>query len=586
MSLPSRVAASLPVIIVGCSAFLLTHESFQPVAERIHVEGREASVAFALPAREPLFLEFELILSAPGERRATVAVSLNGTSVSEVRPAAFHRTEFGKVEIPVSAVREGENRLAFAVHGAEDASFDVNARVNNYYGIAPDFPRVFVVGDAAVWHRLDQRSAAVWGFRLALFLLGGWLVVEGLSRLSRRTTSGGQPGRWTGSLGLLAVLAYSLATPLHVWLSLEALAVVIAVPWMLGEGVRWLGAHRGIAWRVALTTAATLLLLEGSLRLVNAVSPIFIFYSDSFGRYRGQPGALHFDSVLNSRGFNDVERATARPAHVRQRVVAIGDSFAFGVVPRRDNYLALLERALAADGSVEVINLGVAGTEPRDYLAILVEEGLAYGPDVVVVGFYIGNDFEARARKPYEHSHVATLGNFLWTLGRSGRSVIVNGEPTSGAYDDGAAGMEEEAFRRILMGRAAIYVGDDGALAGPAARAAGYLREMRDLAAGAGAGFLVVLLPDETQVDDALQRDVARAWGVAREAIDFDRPTRAITEALGREGIQTLDLLPAFRREAARTRLYKPRDTHWNVAGNRLAAETMTPMIREMLERR
>lgn len=130
-----------------------------------------------------------------------------------------------------------------------------------------------------------------------------------------------------------------------------------------------------------------------------------------------------------------------------------------------------------------------------------------------------------------------------------------------------------------------MYVGGEAALSGAAGRAAGYLREMRDLATGAGAGFLVVLLPDETQVDDALQRDVARAWGVAREAIDFDRPTRAITEALGREGIQTLDLLPPFRREGARTRLYKPRDTHWNVEGNRLAAETMTPVIREMLGR-
>lgn len=586
MSLPSRVSASLPVILVAFSAFLLTNESFHPVAERIHVEGREADVDFALPAREPLFLEFELILSAPGERRATVAIDVNGASVSEVRPAAFHRTEFGKVEIPVAAVREGVNHLVFAVRGAADASFDINARVNNYYGIAPDFPRVFVVGDAAVWHRFGQRSAAAWGLRLAVFLLGAWLVVEGLGRVSRRTAAGRRPGRWTPSLALLAVFAYSLATPLHVWLSLEALAVLIVVPWGLGEGIQWMGAHRGIVWRIGATTAVTLLLLEVSLRVVNAVSPIFIFYTDSFGRYRGQPGAPHFDAVLNSRGFNDVERATARPAHVRHRVVAIGDSFAFGVVPRADNYLARLERALAADGSVEVINMGVAGTEPRDYLAILAEEGLAYGPDLVLVGFYIGNDFEARARKPYEHSFVATLGNFLWTLGRSGRRVVINGEPTSGAYDDDAPGMEEEAFRRIVMGRASIYVGDGTALGGAAARAAGYVREMRDLATAAGAGFLVVLLPDETQVDEALQRDVARAWGMRREEIDFERPTRVITEALAREGIPTLDLLPAFRREGARQRLYKPQDTHWNVEGNRLAATTMAPVIRELLGRR
>jgi hypothetical protein len=33
-----------------------------------------------------------------------------------------------------------------------------------------------------------------------------------------------------------------------------------------------------------------------------------------------------------------------------------------GVVPRRANYLTLLESELAADGSTEVVNMGVAGT--------------------------------------------------------------------------------------------------------------------------------------------------------------------------------------------------------------------------------
>lgn len=573
-------------MLLAVSASLLANESFIPVAERFHVEGREAGVDFTLVAREPLFLEFELILSAPGDERPTVTIGLNGTFVSEVRPVALHRTVPGKVELPVSAVRDGANRLAFDIRGGTESTFDINARVNNYYGIAPDFPRVFVVGDSAVTHRFAQRPLVAWALRFALFLLGAWSVVWVLERMSRGTASGWHVGRWSPSVALLAVLAYSMASPLHIWLSPEALAVLIVVPWLAGEAVLWMGTHRAAVGRVAAVTTVTLVLLEVSLRLVNAFSPIFIFYSDSFGRYRGQPGAPHFDARLNSRGFNDVEREVSRAARVRHRVVAIGDSFAFGVVPRANNYLALLERALATDGSVEVINMGVAGTEPRDYLAILVEEGLAFHPDLVVVGFYIGNDFEARARKPYEHSYVATLGHFLWTLGRAGRSVVVNRDATAGAYDDGAPSLEEEAFRRILMDRAAIYMGEDAALTGPAARAAGYLREMRDLSAGAGAEFLVVLLPDEVQVDVALQQDVARAWGVSRESIDLTRPTRVIAEALSREGIRVLDLLPAFAREAARTRLYKPRDTHWNIEGNRLAATTMAPAVRELLEGR
>ena len=129
-------------------------------------------------------------------------------------------------------------------------------------------------------------------------------------------------------------------------------------------------------------------LLEGALRAANAVSPSFIFYSDSFGRYRGKPGSPHHGTVLNSRGFNDVERSVSRPPHVRTRIVALGDSFAFGVVPYADNYLTLTERGLASDGSVEVINMGVSATDPRDYRAILVDEGLAYRPDLNARGCY------------------------------------------------------------------------------------------------------------------------------------------------------------------------------------------------------
>jgi hypothetical protein len=84
---------------------------------------------------------------------------------------------------------------------------------------------------------------------------------------------------------------------------------------------------------------------------------------------------------------------------------------------------------------------------------------------------------------------------------------------------------------------------------------------MRDLASRAGAGFLVTLLPDEAQVDEAARTEVTRAWGLAPEGLDVGRPTRAIAEALAAQGVEVLDLLPAFAEAGSHTRLYKPRDT-------------------------
>jgi hypothetical protein len=55
---------------------------------------------------------------------------------------------------------------------------------------------------------------------------------------------------------------------------------------------------------------------------------------------------------------------------------------------------------------------------------------------------------------------------------------------------------------------------------------------------------------------------------------------------LARAGLQTIDLLPAFEEAGRGVRLYKPRDTHWNLAGNRVAAEAILPVLRAWQERR
>ena len=92
---------------------------------------------------------------------------------------------------------------------------------------------------------------------------------------------------------LWIVLAYSLATPLHVWLSIEALAVAAARGWIAAVTARWIGLHRRLVLEVAAVLLMTCAALEVSLRLFHRVSPSFIFYSDPAGRYRGQPGAPH-----------------------------------------------------------------------------------------------------------------------------------------------------------------------------------------------------------------------------------------------------------------------------------------------------
>jgi hypothetical protein len=100
----------------------------------------------------------------------------------------------------------------------------------------------------------------------------------------------------------------------------------------------------------------------------------------------------------NAQGYRDRERAVAKPAGMR-RVVSLGDSFAWGAsVEYEDAYPARLERGLNRRRGEpwEVVNLALPGMNTVDQAARLASEGMAYGPDLVLLG-YVLNDSEDSA---------------------------------------------------------------------------------------------------------------------------------------------------------------------------------------------
>lgn len=118
----------------------------------------------------------------------------------------------------------------------------------------------------------------------------------------------------------------------------------------------------------------TFVLSELLLRVYHHVNPVFIFPDRSYNRFRGKPHADDYDFTLNSKGFKDREFSREKAAE-QLRILGIGDSFVFGVVPYQNNFLTLLEDELQKQGRpIEVINMGIPGTSPRDYLAVLVHE--------------------------------------------------------------------------------------------------------------------------------------------------------------------------------------------------------------------
>ena len=320
----------------------------------------------------------------------------------------------------------------------------------------------------------------------------------------------------------------------------------------------------------------TLMLTELAFRAVHHVRPSFIFSSDSYNRFRPPPNTQDYDFQLNSLGFKDLEPADPKQAY---RVVAIGDSFAYGVVPYAHNYLTVLDDLLDRQGKpVEVVNMGIPRLDVLDYRQLLFDEGLGLDPDFVLVGFFIGNDFHVRPRSGKRPvSYVAEFFRYVLTIWPKQNVGL---HPTE--YQDHQPTFSQGYFLKIREGQAQPYLAHNTLVERNLPNLVSVLKHMQETCEQQGIGMLVTLLPDELQVDQDLQRQVAAIIADGRP-VDWARPSLQIADALREAEIPVLDLLPAFVQRGKHLKLYKPRDTHWNIAGNRLAAELIQERLAETI---
>ncbi len=343
--------------------------------------------------------------------------------------------------------------------------------------------------------------------------------------------------------------------------------------------VRTLVANVGIALLSAALTG------EVVLRIYDWARPSPIFYKPSYDRFRPHPHARHYSFTLNSMGFKDVE--FHREKNDAYRVVALGDSFAFGVVPYGSGFVELVEDRLREHGRrIEILNFAIPGIGPWQYLEVLLDEALGYDPDGVLLCFYVGNDFQnirnpAPRRKMYEYSYLASLIYFVMVQ----RAALPDHLPIGrkaplGEYADEDPTHSIAQFLSIERQRAYIYRVGDRQFERDLGSTMDALLAVRRICRERGIDLLVVLLPAEIQVDPNLQTKVTATFEhSARVRWDFSAPSRALSAALAQAGVPRLDLYRAFAAAAKSQRLYKPLDTHWNLAGNRLAASVIYDFI-------
>lgn len=326
---------------------------------------------------------------------------------------------------------------------------------------------------------------------------------------------------------------------------------------------------------LALMALAMALTGEGALRLLHAWRPSFVFASADYNRFRGAPGAANYGDVLNSGGFNDRERAPL-PAPGVRRVLCLGDSFVFGVVPRDATFTAVAEAALAASAlaPIELVNFGIPGTGPREYLALLEHEGLATAPHLALTFVFLGNDFfEFEEPAWWRRSLLVELVRYLAKIAPAYRGSVIHGPAR---YVDDRPTLTRDAYLDMQRARSAVFDPRFEAYPRQLRMVTGSLEAMAARAASIGARFAVVILPDETQVDAELRRAVpALDPPRAKTDFDFERPNRDLARFLAEREIPVLDLVETFRTVGSERALYRPQDSHFNLAGNQLAGRAL-----------
>jgi len=275
------------------------------------------------------------------------------------------------------------------------------------------------------------------------------------------------------------------------------------------------------------------------------------------------------------------------PWPARVDIIAVGDSFTYGQNVDDDQvWTTLLERALSGS---QVLNLGLIGAAPQQYLRVYETFGIERSPRVLLVGLFLGNDF-ADARRFDRWWHSGARGSFAEFGKPEGKPGIVGwiGRWLKKAYLFALIRDLSDAYNsgRLLASHTVDLPGGERLQLVPsflawAAKSArpkdpGFLLTLKTLESiHALAGkhhthAVIVLIPSKEEVYLPLVGD---------EQVDL---AASLIPELEKRAIPYVHLGPYFRRRAAAgEQLFFKIDGHTNARGDELIADVVLSHLKE-----
>ncbi len=276
---------------------------------------------------------------------------------------------------------------------------------------------------------------------------------------------------------------------------------------------------------------------------------------------------LRYHVSTNARGFRGplVSSIADRPL----RVVSVGDSFMFSWgLPLEDHAMARFVDAYAAahpDRGIGHAFVATPGWDPKDYYFAYMTEVLPTQADVVVLGFFPGNDIlpptTPRVLDPEKapwHETLAPLPpeprfRFVpWMSTLLSSSLLVTRlgvrfgykPPTFARFDRDAAA-EQKAWEATFF----------------------YLGGLADAVQKNGGRLVILSFPSSVQVNAGRAIDAA--------GMDHAMPERIVAGFCKQRGIDLILMLPSLEAQNQHADLFFPKDRHLSRRGQEVVAEVL-----------
>ena len=343
-----------------------------------------------------------------------------------------------------------------------------------------------------------------------------------------------------------------------------------------------------------------------------AISVVTIFCLTIFGeiwlqlyphRFTGIDGVdtVGDFSDYTSRGYLTEDIFNKKKGVVR--ILGLGDSFSVYLADKKQNYNNILQQKFidSGKGEVEIVNAGMEGMGPGYYWHVLNKFGDLFKPDLVLVGFFVGNDFEEagfsvvignfmsepkdftkRYSRYYQFSHLR-LYRLLKNKYTHYREAQLKEQEAKRHPSQPVGAFSQATFLEVEKKRSWIFDKNNWELLNQQWRECSeVILKMRDWCDRRKIKLVIAILPDQFQVDQALREAVLTKYeNIAENNLDLSHPDNLILNFCRTHNINCLDMLGQFQEKGKTRMLYSLNHSHWNEAGNRLAAD----LIFEYLEK-